>query len=188
MKVIYHCYGGTHSSVTAASIHLGFLPADRIPEKETFLRIPLYDRQEADEHGQMFFMGQDEFGNEVYIVARRNRPEVLENLMAGLAAMFDTPRDGYMLVNVMVRVNLTMMIGGFLSRRWGFIRMGRPIVTAGTQAAYFKVVKLVKDVRRELEVIHGKKSALFQRQQISPGSCGGGDSHRLFTGESGTGS
>ncbi|HBC94637.1 MAG TPA: hypothetical protein DCZ10_17500, partial [Pelotomaculum sp.] len=26
MKVIYHCHGGTHSSVTAAAIHLGMLP------------------------------------------------------------------------------------------------------------------------------------------------------------------
>lgn len=188
MKVIYHCYGGTHSSITAASIHIGFFPAERIPDKEAFLRIPLYDRQEADEHGRMFFIGEDEYGNEVHIVARRNRPEVLENLFASLAAMFDIPRDDYMLVNVMARVNLTMKLGGFLSRRWGFIRLGRPIVMRGTQAAFFKVSALVKDVKRELEDIHGKKSALLQRQQLSPGSGGRGDPHRVITGGSGTGS
>jgi hypothetical protein len=31
MKIIYHCYGGTHSSVIAAAIHLGLLPEDRVP-------------------------------------------------------------------------------------------------------------------------------------------------------------
>jgi len=150
MKVIYHCYGGTHSSVTAASIHLGILPADRVPEKESFWRLPLYDRQNTGQHGHIFYLGDDESGNQVYIVARRGHPRVLENIFNGLAAIFDVSPGGYMLVNVMTRVNLTMKVGGSLSRRWGFIRMGRPIVTAGTQAAYFEVVDLVVNVKRRL--------------------------------------
>ncbi|HPZ72110.1 MAG TPA: DUF3189 family protein, partial [Peptococcaceae bacterium] len=29
MKIIYNCYGGAHSSVTAAALHLGLLPEAR---------------------------------------------------------------------------------------------------------------------------------------------------------------
>jgi hypothetical protein len=177
MKVIYHCFGGAHSSVTAASIHLGLLPADRVPEKEIFWRIPLYDRQNTNQHGHIFYMGTDEYGNQVYIVARRSHPRVLENIFNGLAFIFDVPPGGYMLVNVMARVNLTMKIGGFLSRRWGFIRMGRPIVTAGTQAAYFRVVDLVANVKRRLEKIDAEKGGLLQRQPVSAGGSGRRDPH-----------
>ncbi|MGB3963216.1 MAG: DUF3189 family protein, partial [Tepidanaerobacteraceae bacterium] len=31
MKIFYCCYGSAHSSVVAASIHLGLLPSDRVP-------------------------------------------------------------------------------------------------------------------------------------------------------------
>jgi len=166
MKVIYHCYGGAHSSVTAASIHLGLLPADHIPCREAFWKIPFYDRQENDEHGHIFFMGRDERGNEVYFMARRGRPVVLESVINGLAGVFDIPPGEYLLVNVMQNVNWTMKLGGYLSRRCGFIRIGRPIVTLGTQAAYFQLVDLV----RKIKIITGgcgEENTVFQREQVS---------------------
>jgi len=177
VKVVYHCYGGAHSSVTAASIHLGMLPAGRVPEMKEFWRIPLFDRQDTDQHGYLFFIGEDEYGVEVYVVARRGQPQVLENILKGLASMFDVPAGDYLLVNVMEKANLTMKIGGFLSRAWGFTGMGRPIVTRGTQKAYFKVVDLVVQVKRRLKEIHEEKSALFQRQPLSAGGGGRRDSH-----------
>ncbi len=179
MKIIYHCYGGAHSSVTAAAIHLGLLPMDRVPQHEAFSKIPLYDRQDANEHGHIFFLGTDEIGNDVYLTARRSRPEVLERIYEDLSGMFDIPREDYFLVNVMKKVNLTMKIGGFLSRRWGFIKFGRPIVTSGTQTAYFGFVDLVKKVKNiERCYNEEKEDPLLQRQQVSTGRPGGGYSYR----------
>jgi len=160
MKVIYHCYGGTHSSVTAAAIHLGMLPEDCIPEPDSFLRLPLYDEQEKCEHGHIFFMGIDEYGNEVYLTARRKRTMVLEKVFAGLAEMFNIPTSSYCLVNAMSRVNWIMMFGGYLSRRLGLIRVGRPIVIMGTRLAYFKLVDLVKTTKERLRA-DGEKSSVL---------------------------
>jgi len=160
-KVIYHCYGGTHSSVTAAAVHLSLLPADRIPDRGMFWKISLFDRQETYQHGHIFFMGTDEAGHEVYVAARRSRPDVLERVFTGLADIFNIPGYTYMLVNVMHKVNLTMRFGGFLSRRWGFTGIGRPIVTLGTQNAYFRVVELVEDVKRRLRE-HDEKNTVLQ--------------------------
>ncbi len=176
MKIIYHCYGGAHSSVTAASIHLGLLPIERIPDREMFWRIPLYDRQNTDKHGHIFFMGIDEIGNEVYLAARRSRAGVLVNVFEGLAGIFDISPKDYLLINVMHNVNLTMKLGGYISRRWGFIKLGRPIVTMGTQAAYFQVVKLVQKVKDKLGG-YGEKNTLLQRQQVPPGWFGRCDSY-----------
>ncbi|MFA4885210.1 MAG: DUF3189 family protein [Desulfotomaculaceae bacterium] len=176
MKIIYHCYGGAHSSVTAASIHLGILPMDYVPDRQMFWRLPLYDRQDADEHGHIYFMGIDEFGHEVYLTARRSRPLVLEKLFAGMASIFDIPKEDYLLVNVMEQVNLTMKFGGFISRRWGLIRFGRPIVTLGTQAAYFRVVELVRKIKSQVGK-DSEKDSVLQRQQTASGRAGRSDTH-----------
>ncbi|MDI9448851.1 MAG: DUF3189 family protein [Pelotomaculaceae bacterium] len=175
MKIIYHCYGGAHSSVTAAAIHLGLLPENRVPTRAEFCAVPLYDRQEADEHGHFFFMGKDQAGHEVFLTARRSRPGVLENIFTGLAEIFGIPEDDYYLVNVMGEVNLTMKLGGFLSRRWGAVRVGRPIVAMGTQAAYLQLVKLVQRVKSEVGGY--SENTVLQRKHLSPGRPGGGNSH-----------
>ena len=44
MIIIYRCYGGTHSSVMAASIHLELLPGDRKPAGKELLALPYFDR------------------------------------------------------------------------------------------------------------------------------------------------
>jgi hypothetical protein len=181
MKIIYHCYGGTHSSVTAAAIHLGWLPEDRIPGPEMFMQIPLYDRQEACEHGHVFFMGIDEHGYEVYLTARRSRPEILEKVFAGLAGIFGISTSSYRLVNAMGQVNWRMRIGGFLSRRWGLSTVGRPVVIMGTQAAYFGLVELVKKTKDNLRA-DGEKSSLLQQQPLSPGGSGRSHSYRQAPG------
>ena len=185
MKIIYHCYGGTHSSVTASSIHLGILPEDRIPEPDMFLQIPLYDQQVACEHGHIFFMGIDEYGHEVYLTARRSRPEVLEKVIAGLSGIFGISPSSYCLVNAMSQVNWLMMLGGYLSRRWGLVRVGRPIVILGTRFAYFKLVKLVRKFKDNLRV-DSEKSSLLQQQSLSSSCSGRCDSHGSATGGEGT--
>lgn len=185
MKVIYHCYGGTHSSVTAAAIHLGILPEDRIPGQEVFMQLPLYDRQDTCQHGHVFFMGIDEYGHEVYLTARRSQPVILEKVFAGLVEAFGLLPSSYCLVNAMSQANWLMMLGGYLSRRWGLIRVGRPIVIMGTRFAYFKMVKLVKKIKDNLRA-NGEKSSLFQQQPVSRGCIGRSDSHGLASGGEGT--
>ncbi|MDF9407366.1 DUF3189 family protein [Pelotomaculum isophthalicicum JI] len=163
MKIIYHCYGGAHSSVTAASIHLGLLPVDRVPVLKEFWEIPFYDRQENDEHGHIFFMGLDESGNEIYFSACRGRPLVFQSVFKGLAGIFDIPQEEYLLVDVMKNVNWTMKLGGYLSRRCGYTKIGRPIVTLGTQAAYLQVINLVRKVKKTIGG-NVEKNTILQQQ------------------------
>ncbi len=67
MKIIYHCYGGSHSSVITAAIHLGFIPRDKIPKTEELMKLPFYDKQTDKDHGILRLMGKDDLGNEIYI-------------------------------------------------------------------------------------------------------------------------
>ncbi len=163
MKIIYHCYGGAHSSVTAAFVHLGRLPEDRPPSPKELVSLPLFDRQEAGDHGRLIFLGSDEMGNQIYLVGRRGRAEVLEGVFSGLTAIFGIADGDYLLVDVMGSVNLAMMFGGYLSRRLGWELVGRPLVAFGTRAAYWKIVKTVHAVKEYLK--NGcQEGDVFQRK------------------------
>lgn len=148
---IYNCYGGSHSSVTAAAIHLGLLPDTRIATAEELLNIPYYDAQVARDHGRMRFMGFDETGSPVYIASKRNMGASFERMMRAFWAAADGDQEKIALIDTMPYVNIFMVIGGFLSRRWGWNRLGRAIILFGTRQSYNKFVHLVSLVKSGLQ-------------------------------------
>ncbi len=151
LKFIYHCYGGTHSSVTAAAIHLGWLPADRTPTAKQLMEIPHFDTKNASEQGELTLFGKDKHNNQVYIVGRRNQPHLLITLIEELTVAFNVPKNSFCLINAMPSVNLTMRIGGVLSRKCKLVKLGRPIVTKGTLKAIPCIQKLVAKVKNDWE-------------------------------------
>lgn len=147
MKIIYCCYGGSHSSVTAAAIHLGLLPLTRKPTGSELLSVPYYDMQTAKDHGCFRHMGNDEYGNQVYIIGKHNLGKHFEAIMRQVAEAFGLAQEDFVMVDTMPYVNITMMIGGFTSRRLGMVALGRPIVILGTQNAYFKLAAMVHRIK-----------------------------------------
>lgn len=147
MKIIYHCYGGAHSSITAASIHLGWLPTDRVPSTEELVSLPYFDRPVGKDHGNIRFMGKDEFKNEVYVTGRRNASRVFENMAYGVSQIYGLGSNDVRLVSVMPYVNWKMMLGGFTSRKLMITSIGRPIILAGVKYSYWQIVTLVQRVK-----------------------------------------
>lgn len=172
MKIIYHCFGGSHSSVTAAAIHAGLLQTSRLPTAQELIDLPYYDQQTSQDHGQLRYIGRDEFGNEIYIAGKRNLSNIFTRIMGDVAKVFGIDSNEILLINTMPYVNWLMVIGGFSSRRMKWIKFGRPIVIKGTQFSFFKFVSLVdtvkykytsqvhKDGRRQ-QVDQDKKAVLF---------------------------
>lgn len=147
MKIIYHCYGGAHSSVTASAIHLGWLPTDRLPGKEELEKTPYFDRPMDGDHGNIRFMGKDEFDNDIHVVGRRNASRIFENMATGLVEIYKLPVEQFIFVDVMPYVNWKMVLGGFTSRRLGWTWFGRPVIMAGVRYSYWSIVSLVQQVR-----------------------------------------
>ena len=92
-------------------------------------------------------MGEDIHKNPVYIIGRRNASLQLENMYQGLMDIFENDEDKLIMINCMPYVNWRMVIGGFLSRRLGIIKLGRPLVSLGTRDAYYNLVSLVEKVK-----------------------------------------
>lgn len=146
MKIIYHCFGGSHSSVTAAALHLGMLNKSGIPTNEQLLEIPYYDKTTDADFGTIRYMGTDEFGNEVYVLGKKSMGNRYSQVLMGVAEILGK-RDQLVLVNCMDRVNWSMKIGGFTSRRLKLVLVGRPVVTWGTRQAFNQLVNLVEITR-----------------------------------------
>jgi len=144
LKVIYHCYGGAHSSVTAANIHLGLLPRERTPGYRELISQKLFDHNQVKDSGRIILMGLDGGGNEIYIVGRRSRPGLLYNTTGCLAEAFGINKESYLLVDVSPHVNITMRAGGILSRRLGLVAIGRPLAAWGTLISYRGILHLVE--------------------------------------------
>lgn len=143
MLIIYHCFGGSHSSVTAAAIHLGLLPCERLPTAAEFLALPYFDARSKGEEGEVKFMGEDSEGNKVYTAGKKKLGNRFEALLYDLVEVLGIPRQEILLLNTSPLVNYIMRLGGFISRRMGITSLGRPIVIWGTRLAYFQLVDFV---------------------------------------------
>ncbi|MDH7576306.1 MAG: DUF3189 family protein [Bacillota bacterium] len=163
IKVIYHCYGGSHSSVTTAGIHLGLLPWDRIPNASEILQVPHFDGNEPIAHGHFRLIGYDYAGNEVYVLGKRTLGRNVTCLLQKVAQIIGCSHALYP-VDTTAPVNLLMIFGGFLSRGLKLAPLGRPLVILGTQLAYFRFVQLADQVEENLR--KRNKEQLSSLEQI----------------------
>ncbi|QUH20931.1 DUF3189 family protein [Alkaliphilus sp. B6464] len=149
MKIIYTCYGGAHSSIVASAIHMGYLPVDRIPTKEEILNIPYYDQSPKEFRGTPIYIGTDEKLREIYALGmgpyRREYTEIAYNFAFQLS---NDVKKNIQIINVIPLLSFSVKIGGFLSRRVGLIKLGRPLTVAGIQKRYNLFIELVEDVKK----------------------------------------
>lgn len=152
MIVIYHDIGGTHSSATAANIHVNRLSEDRVPDKQTLLSLPTFDRITRNDWGRLIYIGDDEFGVKVYTLCRQYASSIVISAITDIYNIINntTGNEGLFLVNTSPTVNSWMAIGGFMSRRLNMVAIGRPIVTMGTIKAYMNIVNIVRTVKSEI--------------------------------------
>ncbi|MEQ8201546.1 MAG: DUF3189 family protein [Syntrophomonadaceae bacterium] len=146
MKIIYHCFGGSHSSVSAAALHLGLLDRQKIPTEEDLVRIPYYDKTTDADFGTIRYMGTDDAGNDVYVFGKKSFSNRYTAVLMGIAGILGE-QDQLVMVDCMNRINWSMKVGGFTSRRLGLTMVGRPIVTWGTRQAFTQLVNLVEITR-----------------------------------------
>lgn len=146
MKIVYHCFGGSHSSVLAASLHLGLIEKNHIPNLDEMMALPYFDKTSNLDFGSIRFMGVDEFGNEVYVLGKKGLGRRYNHMLQGIAELLGK-KDEVTFVDCMSRVNISMKLGGFTSRRIGWVTLGRPVLGRGTKRAFLDLVNLVEITR-----------------------------------------
>ena len=150
MKLFYCCYGGAHTSVTCASIHLGYLPDDRVPKAIEFAAVPFYDKMDNRKLGTPVFMGRDLMGWDIYIMGMKNVKGLIIPAMKSYLNACGVEQSQFVLVNALVELHPVTSIGGVASRKFGLIPLGRPMTIWGVRRTYSKYLSLVKEVKENL--------------------------------------
>ncbi|HHX77111.1 MAG TPA: DUF3189 family protein [Firmicutes bacterium] len=151
MKIIYHCYGGAHSSVVAAAVHLGELPQDKKPQGGDILKCAYFDEVPSVKIGIIHYLGKDNEGNEIYNMGVGNAGKIIEKVLPEILNIYGIDPGELYMINTLVCVNWMMRLGGFISRSLKLTRIGRPLVIRGTIAAFPAIVKLVEKSKKEIK-------------------------------------
>ncbi|MGB9678656.1 MAG: DUF3189 family protein [Thermoanaerobacteraceae bacterium] len=152
MVIIYMCYGSAHSSVVAASIHVGLLPVNRIPTYKEIVSLPHYDKTRSNQIGIPFYFGKDEFNNNVYIVGAKSGRKIVIKAIYSFMSLYGITEKEILIIDALPTIGLTTKIGGITSRRFGIISIGRPITVYGIIKKYNNFIKLVSDVKTKFQI------------------------------------
>ncbi len=121
-RIFYLCYAGTHSSITAGSLHLGKLPEGQDPSG-----LSQFDRRTYGDIGVPCFLGTDAFGSEVYAMGTGWHSVSLEKALCDLVELA-SPESRACFCRVRYSLNLFAKLGGFMSRRCRIVRAGRALI------------------------------------------------------------
>lgn len=147
---MYHCYGGAHTSITCASIHLKYLPCDKIPSEKDFRSIPFYDEMESHRVGTALFMGKDELGFDVYVWGMKGGKSLVIPSIRSYLNQTNPKRNEILFVNALAHLHPLTAIGGITSRRLGMVGIGRAMTIKGIIVTYPAFVELVERVKDNL--------------------------------------
>lgn len=148
MKIFYSCFGGAHSSVTAAAIHMGYLPSDRLPTIREILTVPFYDKAENHQIGLANFMGIDAGQCEIYFLGLGHARDYYTGILYEFINEINLHKKNEIIViDVTPLLNSRTRLGGFMSRRLNIVNIGRPLTAYGILKNYSNFIGLVKNVQ-----------------------------------------
>ncbi len=151
MKVIYHCYGGTHSSVLAAAIHLGLIEGEKTLSAQKLFTCPFFDRLETSRIGTINRMGKDSNGDEIFVMGCKNAGPLVEIILQEFCRMLNVDiNNNVVLVSTIPCLNISLRIGGYLSRRAKLVTLGRFFLLLGARWSMNKIKSTVCEVKQKL--------------------------------------
>ncbi|MDP3486859.1 MAG: DUF3189 family protein [Bacillota bacterium] len=148
MEIIYCCYAGAHTSITAAALHVGLLDPSAKPTLSDILALPNFDTTSQGQIGRVFKFGVDQLGNNVYVAALGPARQATLSALKLMLQESGVRKQETLIVNALSCVSLGVRVGGFLSRRLGFVGIGRPMCAQGIVRHFECFEKLVVEARQ----------------------------------------
>lgn len=148
INIIYHDFGGSHTSILAANIHTDKISEDLAPLPDEMMSLPYFDKTTPDDFGKIHYIGKDDADNQVYTLGTSSSP--FGYVLKGLTELMGI-EDNFLFVDTMPQVNFILRIGGWLSRSLSLPDLGRPLIFKGIQDAHPDLVEQVK--RAKIEVL-----------------------------------
>lgn len=143
MNIIYYCYGSSHSSIIAAHIHLRSLPKDRIPTEQELRKLWDFDTNDKTSIGTLYFKGIDSQQRRVYTMGMGKEMDLVRETFLSMIEISGGKREDYIFNAALPHINTLTKVGGALSRRYGWVFIGRKLAIMGIQRCYPELVQFV---------------------------------------------
>lgn len=152
MKIIYHCFGGTHSSVLCAALHLGMISDQQIPGYRELMECPYFDKVPSSQVGVIHYMGRDTRENDVYVLGCRSCGPIVEKVTAEMNSLLNIAPHEVSMVDTAPCLNILLKLGGFISRGLGLVSCGRILLYPGVRLAFNNFKGLVRRVKDNYDI------------------------------------
>lgn len=149
MKVIYSCYWGSYLAVVAASLHLRFIIGQEDLTDEKLYRLPYFGNIKREDLGEMFYIGTDNRGREVFIMGSKKAGRVIERSLNGFAQIYGIEKNQIDFVDLTKFNNLYLTFGAFLIHRLGLRQLGLRFIGYGIKKDFDRLRKIVSKVLNE---------------------------------------
>ncbi len=155
MKIFYFCYGGAHSSVIAAALHLGKIkyPLDY----NEIINFNNFDLNTSDYKGIPTLMGIDEKGNQIYYVGYGKNKEMIVKLLKSFLQIHGVKDNQYLFVDALDKINWRVKLGGFISKALKQKKIGIRFTALGILLSAEDIYNKVETVKT---IIEGKIQSL----------------------------
>ncbi len=151
MKIFYCCWGSAHTSVVSSHIHLGILPIDRLARFEEINDLKMYDRTPNTEIGTVFYVGDDQWGNQIYFMGFGPQKLLVRQGVTDYLRLRGIDTHDLLFVDAIVNATWVTCVGGYLSRRLGLTWIGRPLTILGILQNYRAFTRLVRSVYDQID-------------------------------------
>jgi hypothetical protein len=150
MIYIYNDFGGTHTTVMAASYHLQKLDKTREPTKEEILNAHNFNKLVYKDRGKLYFHGKDEDGHKVYTMGRGMSKILVPGIFNTINMLIEEValNDKIILSNTSPTVPFSMTCGGLFSRMLKIDVIGVPLLITGAKQAYQDIINLVQHTKQ----------------------------------------
>jgi hypothetical protein len=143
MKVFYVCRTGYHTSVLAASLHLGYISHDADAKK--IYSLSGYDKLNPDEIGKPYLAGIDDRDDEVYTIGVTGENHLMVRAAGELMTILGvSPGDWRIIDTSVISSNWTLI--GQLLRKIHFNTLSKAFFYLGARK---EIPRLINVVARE---------------------------------------
>ncbi|WP_226583509.1 DUF3189 family protein [Halobacillus litoralis] len=168
MIYIYNDYAGTHTTSIAAAYHLGYIKYGQQLSNEEVLEIPYFNDLTKNDAGKLIFHGQDNRGDYVYTIGRKNSKYVvpsLKELCLVLFQLFEI-HERVIFSNTSPTVPFVMSIGGGLSRGLGIDALGVPLLIRGAHKCHPLIGELVRNTKKVAQDPYGENVVILENNEF----------------------
>lgn len=150
MLIFYCCYGRAHSSVVAAAIHLEILSPGT---PRDIVKLQHFDQATAEDLGVPKLIGTDPDGNQIFILGRGAAGALVEEAIKSIFSLAGIDAHDILFVDLQPHLNFCTRLGGFLSRRLGFVYLGRRLAALGIWRALKRIKECVQQAKVQAEKV-----------------------------------